>query len=199
MSRSLRESSLLNTTDYRSLSVGSVPTSEYLITTTVVGATPASNVEFTNLDDYHGVYRHLKLVYTARNSSTGVDGIRLQLNGVTSSSYKWHGLRYQSGSLLSYAYDSGTDSSMEVGATPHSTDTADVYAVGEVDILDFAHSNKNTTLRTLAGNYSGAINFIRLHSGLFMSTAAITSIKAIGLNGSNFVEGSRFSLYGVTA
>jgi hypothetical protein len=86
---------------------------------------------------------------------------------------------------------------MEVGATPHASDTAGVYAAGEIEILDFAHASKNTTLRTLAGNYSSGINFIRLHSGLFISTAPLTSITLFGLNNTSFVQHSRFSLYGV--
>ena len=196
MIKSALQSSLTNDIKYRSMSAGAVPSSEYLISSTVVGATAVPNVEFSNLGDYHGTYRHLKLVYTARNSSGGVDGLRVRLNGVTaSSSYKWHGLRAQNGSIASYP--SSADGSMEVGATPNASDTAGAYVAGEIDILDFAHASKNTTIRTLAGNYSANINFIRLHSGLFISTAPVTSITLFGLNGTSFVEGSRFSLYGV--
>jgi hypothetical protein len=66
--------------------------------------------------------------------------------------------------------------------------------MGIMDIFEPFNTNKNTSVRTMTGvNGFG----IALLSGLWLNTAALTTITFDGNVGS-FVQGSRFSLYGVT-
>jgi hypothetical protein len=78
-----------------------------------------------------------------------------------------------------------------------------VFGAAIVDILDFASTNKNKTIKSFHGLTGGAsglgdLNAVHLSSGLFLSTNAVSSIT-IFPNTGNFVTGSRFSVYGVTA
>ena len=193
MSRSLQESSLLNTVDYRSLSVGSVPTSEYLISSTVVGATPAASVEFPDLDNYHGVYRHLSIVLTGRTDRVSTsDSFQIQFNSDSGSNYSYHRL-FGNGSVV----DSEGNSSqtvIDLNRVAGSSAASDIFGAAVIDILDAFNTNKYTTIRNLSGVTGSSIN---LDSGLWQNTAALTVIKVMPGAGSNWLEGSRFSLYGV--
>jgi hypothetical protein len=73
-----------------------------------------------------------------------------------------------------------------------------VFSATVVDILDFSSTNKNKTFRLFGGNWqaSGFNSQATFRSGLWRSTSAITSIL-IYPNTTEFVSGSRFSLYGV--
>jgi hypothetical protein len=44
---------------------------------------------------------------------------------------------------------------------------------------------------------SSAVNEIRLVSGVWLNTSAVSSISLVVGGGSNIVTGSRFSLYGI--
>ncbi len=77
---------------------------------------------------------------------------------------------------------------------------SNVFGVQIIDILDYANTSKNKTIRAIGGfddnNASGGAN-VGLYSGLWMSTAAVTSLT-INVNGNLFVAGSRIDLYGIT-
>jgi hypothetical protein len=65
-----------------------------------------------------------------------------------------------------------------------------------MDILDYGVTTKNTTMRALNGGHE--YNWIALASGVWMNTAAVTSITFnMPLTSANFVSGTRFSLYGI--
>ena len=196
MSRSLQESSLLNTVDYRSLSVGVEPSNEYLIQTTVVGATPASNIEFTNLDDYHEVYRHLKVVAAVRvNESTASRGLQVRFNGDTNANYSNHGLYGTGSTPLSYSNSNANE--IFFNRATGASATSGAFGVFVMDILDPFETTKYTTARLLGGIGGVRIDF---DSGFWRNTAAITSME-FGPEGlaTTFAQYSRFSLYGVTA
>jgi hypothetical protein len=87
---------------------------------------------------------------------------------------------------------------MYVGDIPAPTSNTAIFGASIIDILDSYSTTKNKTMRAFSGaNY--ALPDIRLSSGLFLSTAAINSITIFANIGPNFLAGSRFSLYGVTA
>lgn len=195
MSRSLRESSLLNTTDYRSLSVGVVPSNEYLIATTVVGATPAASIEF-DVSDYVGIYRHLKIIMTGRSAVGGDNDVyRIQLNGDTSANYSSHRIYGNGSSILVNGYPN-EDWMRNLGVLSGDTSTAGAFSAAIIDILDPFETTKYTTARSFSGTTSKTL--VAFNSGSWRNTAPVTSILIDGLSGS-FVQYSRFSIYGVTA
>jgi hypothetical protein len=69
--------------------------------------------------------------------------------------------------------------------------------VGIIDIIDYASTTKNKTVRVLSGadNNTGTQGEIDLNSGLWMSVSAVTSLTIF--SGVNFNAGSTFALYGV--
>ena len=163
-----------------------------LLETTLISTNTAS-VTFSGLGSYSD-YKHLEIRWTARtNMADDFDELRIRLNSDTGSNYNGHQLQ-GSGSSVASAGGS-TLSYTGVASLPGNTSTANAFASGVTSIADFSSSSKNTTLRTLAGR-NGTFNLIRLASGLWNNTAAVTTILLYPGSG-NFVSGSRFSLYGI--
>jgi hypothetical protein len=79
---------------------------------------------------------------------------------------------------------------------PGTSAASGLYYTAIADILDAFSTTKNKTIRTLSG--SADSNNLRtwLVSNAWFSTAAVTSITIVTNNGSNFVSGTRFSIYG---
>jgi hypothetical protein len=193
MSRSLRESSLLNTTDYRSLSVGSVPTNEYLITSTVLNQSE-TNVTF-DVSGLGDTYRHLQLAIVGRTDRASTsDSFKLQFNADTGANYSYHRL-FGNGSVAD-AEGNSSQAAIDLNRVAGNTAASDIYGASIIEITDAFNTNKNTTIRNLSGVTGSSIN---LDSGLWMNTNALTEIKILPGAGTNWLSGSRFSLYGVTA
>jgi hypothetical protein len=73
---------------------------------------------------------------------------------------------------------------------------ADVYCVSVIDILDYANTNKNTTVRTLQGRDTNGTGILALNSGAWYNTAAVTSIT-LAARVYNPTSISSFALYGI--
>jgi hypothetical protein len=130
----------------------------------------------------------LQLRYVANGRS--VHELR-EFNGDTGNNYAFHRLLGDAGSVQSTA-----STGQAFIWTPASTTTANIFSAGIVDFLDYTSSSKNTTLRILGGRAEGT-GQIALHSGLWLNTAALTSFKVNSGSTTQFITGSRFSLYGI--
>lgn len=196
MIKSALQSSLTNDVKYRNLDTSNVPSSEYLIETVVLSST-ATLIEFANLGQYHGVYRHLRLVVATRNTSnTGTGALITQFNNDSGNNYTFHALRGYNGTLA--AESAVPYSSILSSWNPHGSTNAGNFGIAEAEILDWSSSVKNKTVRSLTGAISYA-SIVSMFSGVWMSTSPITSIKLVAEGGNAFQVGSRYSLYGVTA
>jgi len=200
MIKSALQSSLTNDVKYRSMSAGAVPSSEYLIETVEVATTSVATIEFNNLAQYSGVYRHLQIISAAQNINSGVDitefGIRF--NGDSGSNYSHHVLYGTPNTAVSSA-GSASQNSGFIGVVSKSSMT-NVFAGNFIDILDPFNGSKNTTVRNLGGfsNTSTAFrSFISLHSAAWLNASSVSSIQLFCRNSTNWSAGSRFSLYGV--
>jgi hypothetical protein len=163
-----------------------------LISTEILGSSQAS-VTFSSLGDYSSTYKHLQIRFTARLDLNATSNpIVVRANGVTSSSYSAHQLNAGGGAVDSAAFTSTT--AMRLGRATGATGTANNFGAAVIDILDPYSTSKNTTFRSLTGI---STEVITLFSGLFINTASITSFELLPLTSSNFVAGSRFSLYGI--
>jgi hypothetical protein len=74
--------------------------------------------------------------------------------------------------------------------------TSTIFGPIIIDIVDAYSTTKNKTIRSLQGVYSTGFQ-VRLVSGSWRNTASITTIAMTSANSSNFLTGSRFSLYGI--
>jgi hypothetical protein len=73
-----------------------------------------------------------------------------------------------------------------------------IYTGAVMDILDYASTSKNTTVRALYGEtYSAQFqDQIKLGSGAWRNTAAVSSLT-VSYNTGSVAAGSRFSIYGI--
>lgn len=140
-------------------------------------------------------YKHLQIRSAARLSTSFTERtINMRFNGDTGSNYTAH---YIQSNGSTPASGSETPSSrFNLASTPAANATANAFGGTIIDIVDAFATTKNKTVRVLGANDTNAI--ISLRSGAWLNTSAITSIElAEYFSSSNFVSGSRFSLYGL--
>jgi hypothetical protein len=175
---------------------GAAFSSDYeLIETQILGSTQAA-ITFSSLGTYSSTYKHLQIRAVARTAQVGTSrAMSVRLNADTGSNYAWHILGGDGSSVS--ALSGSSQNFMYLGQLAALDSTANNFKVSVIDLLD-AYSSKNKTLRSLAGGTDPGLNRIRLFSGAWFSTASLTSITLLGEDlSSNFVAGSRFSLYGL--
>ena len=164
-----------------------------LISTTILGSS-ATSVAFTSIPS---TYKQLQIRASVRTDrAIGVDNFALRFNSDSASNYYSH-LLYGNGSAVT-AGSLGANNFIYAGRTTDSSSTANAFAPQIVDILDYAETTKNKTIRSLFGpDTVGSYPWQGIHSGVWNSTAAITRIDVLPGTGPNFVTGSRISLYGI--
>jgi hypothetical protein len=91
----------------------------------------------------------------------------------------------------------GTNSSG--GAQANVTPNTSIFQVAIIDVLDYANTNKNKTMRAIAGYDANGVGSVFLSSGARYTTTAVTSLS-LGASGNstNLLAGTRFDLYGIT-
>jgi hypothetical protein len=116
------------------------------------------------------------------------------LNNDTASSYSQHTLRGDGANV--FASGAASQGAMYAGAgIADAGSTASVFSGGVMDVLDYANTNKNKTVRVLNGfdrNGGGQIVF---SSGAWYSTTAVNRLDLTTDN--NWVEYTTFALYGI--
>lgn len=168
-----------------------------LITDTTLGIATA-NFDFTSIP---GTYKHLRLVCNLRSDRAGntVDFGAIRFNNDSSAIYDWQLAQFAvTVTVQSEAF--GATSIANCILVPGATATAGRSGGGVIEVPDyasttfhkFAHHQGYMAFGTSSGNIRG------IHSGgTWRSTAAITRITIFPLNGTNWIAGSRVSLYGI--
>jgi hypothetical protein len=163
------------------------------IATTTLGSSTAS-ITFSSIP---ATYTHLQIRGIGRGSAAGAgnnSGIYARFNSDSSSNYAFH---FFSGNG-STAIGAGIASQTEIflnAANPRGGDTASTYSANIIDILDYANTNKNKTVRALTGDDLNGSGVVRSLSGIWMSTTALSSIT-LTMEG-NFETYSSFGLFGI--
>lgn len=179
------------------LYAGGVPpvTNSYeSIATVTVGAGGAANVEFTSIPS---TYQHLQVRITSRdNRSASVNNnLFVYLNNDTGTNYSYHLL---TGDGSSAGADNGSTTDLMIaGSNAASSATSGVMGVSVFDILDYDNTNKYKTTRALTGIDNNGSGLIRLWSGNWRNTAAITSLKFYPASSATIQQYSSFALYGI--
>lgn len=162
------------------------------IASTLVGAGGASTVTFSNIPQG---YKHLQIRILARGTFAHTqDNTLIQFNGDTGTNYSKHQLA-GSGTAVS-AEGFANQSDIYSGLYPAASASANIFGVAVIDILDYANTNKYKTVRTLSGNDQNGSGYVVMRSGLWMNTAAITSIN-LPIDAGNYAQYTRISLYGI--
>ena len=154
------------------------------IATTTLGSSQA-NVTFSSIPS---TYTHLQVRYSLLGSGLQYN---ITINSDTANNYSMHYINGD-GATVTALNAINTNKILQNFVTATSTTNP---TVGVTDILDYANTNKNKTVRTLDGmdsNGSGQVTFV---SGAWYSTSAITSISFS--SGGSFTANSTFALYGI--
>jgi hypothetical protein len=161
------------------------------IQTVTVGAGGTSSITFSGISSR---FQHLHLRYVLPSSVTDNNFI-IRFNGDTGANYTIHelngnGASAGAGAVASVGF-------IRVGYWQTGTLSQPYYGV--VDILDVSSTSKNTTVRAFNGvDTNGGDGFVRLNSGLWNNTAAVTSVTFSTVQ-SNVPQNSVVHLYGVLA
>ena len=176
------QNSIANATAYQS------------IATVTVGAGGSSSVTFSSIPS---TYTHLQIRFLARTARANQeDNIQLRFNSDSAGNYAAHVL-YGDGATAG-SFSDGTSITFNTrSVVAAASATSGVFGGGLIDILDYTNTSKNTTVRSLNGYDNNGAGQVRLSSGLWMNTAAITSITILSANAANLSEYSSLALYGI--
>ena len=174
---------------------GGVATDYESIATVTVGAGGAANITFSSIV---GTYSHLQvrgIGRTSFNNGSDAAGLIIRFNGVTTNAYSYHNLIGNGTSASATGYASQTEP--QPAYVSAAGQAANVFAASIIDVLDYANTNKNKTVRVLSGiEQNATISIITLGSSMWNNTNAITSIE-LKPGAGNFVQYSSFALYGI--
>lgn len=164
------------------------------IATVTVGSGGASSVTFSSIPS---TYQHLQVRLFGRgtNSDANIDGFCWLNGNETQSNYTNHFLR-GNGSTAS-AGGSQASATPTMFSINSGGSGSGMFGVAVIDILDYANTNKNKTMRSLTGEDENGGGNIYFRSALFMNTSAVGSIKLIGQAGNNFAQYTSAALYGI--
>jgi len=175
---------------YNMAAVGALPwapAGAYESISTVTLSSSAATVTFSSIPS---TYTHLQI--RGIMLSTTANHADMQLNGDTGNNYAAHALEGNGSAVSSFAGTSRANM-FSIFYTPG---TSTGIGGGVADILDYTNTNKNTTVRSLRGTDNNGSGNLSLISGLWMNTAAVTSIT-LTARGGTFAQYSSFALYGI--
>lgn len=168
------------------------------IASTLVGAGGVNTVIFNDIPQ---TYKHLqiRLIGRTNRSTAGIDQMNIRFNSDTGINYVTnHYIQGNGSAVYAGANTSGTFMTVYRLTADGAPTLSNAFGTSIIDILDYANTNKNKTLRALSGQdmntVSGEVFFV---SAAWMSTTAISSITITPNVGTLFNQYSRFSLYGI--
>jgi hypothetical protein len=172
---------------------GSAAPAFQLLESTILGS-QQSAVEFTDLvSKYASTYRHLQIRLVARGSTTSSNLVFGRFNGDSGNNYASHTFTATAGTVASNNYL--TRANFYAAGITRSNAPVGAYAVATIDIMDAFSTTKFTTTKTIVGIHP-SLTQVGVYSGLWVNAAALNVIRLFPDNG-NFMDQSRFSLYGI--
>jgi len=155
-------------------------------------STSVSTVTFSSIPS---TYKSLQVRFSFLTSNG--QNINLRLNEDTTANYASHWVKgLSTGTVAAQSSINATFMRLE----GNSNGTSDTYPfVGIIDLIDYASTSKNKTVRSITGNdrNNDGGSEINLLSGLWRSTSAVDSLTIYLGGGSNFNAGTTIALYGV--
>lgn len=177
-----------------------IPDGDYeSIATITVGSGGTATIDFTSIPS---TYQHLQIRMIGKSTLTTADYhfMRLRVNGATGSVYSFHSIyTYGNGTVFCQGLGSRT-SIFEAGQFPDSNAArASMFGPTIIDILDYANTSKNTTIRIFSGvELNSTISHLHIASGLYQATTAVSSLN-LSFSSGNFAQHTTAALYGIKA
>jgi hypothetical protein len=164
---------------------------ESIATVSLTGS--QSTISFSSIPS---TFKHLQIRAIAKAAPTANDAsydLRMALNSdTTAGNYKSHNL-YADGSSVGVGVN-GVN--RQIGGSAGSGNS-NIFTANVYDILDYANTNKNKTVRCLFGTDFNGSGLMLFASMLWMNTSAITSISIDFNTGQSFGQYTSFALYGI--
>lgn len=169
----------------------------YSIATTTVGAGGASVVTFSSVPQ---TFTHLQVRAIGRynNAGTSSEAVNMRFNGdATYTNYRTH-LLYGTGTgIASLADQTTTYAGISLADFWQGGILVNTFGTMIYDILDYRNTNKNKTVKYINGFDNNNVGNVRLGSGVWLNTSAISTISFTPANGLSFGQYTQFALYGV--
>ena len=160
----------------------------------IASATGTGSSNTITFSGIPSTYTSLQIRGTCR--TTGATQATIRFNGDTGSNYTSHQL-YGDGTTAAASGFAGSTSISNGGVLAYETSAAaNLVGVFVLDIHDYTSTTRNKTTRIFTGRDENTAGFVRLGSGLWMNTAAITSVSLI-ISSGNFTTQTQFALYGI--
>jgi hypothetical protein len=165
---------------------------ESIATVTAAGST----VSFTSIP---GTYKSLQIRGIAKGSSTSAsaDFLIINYNSDSGANYTFHTIYRSGATAAALGITANTYQQTSTGAVTSNASYANMYGVSIIDIIDYASTTKYKTTRIFEGAdvNNSSYDQLALTSGLWLNTAAITSIAIQTGRAANFT--GTFALYGI--
>ena len=162
---------------------------------TATGTGSSATITFSAIP---ATFQHLQIrALASSTANTGnIREVSVQINSDTGTNYARHTLIGDGANAFANA--SATRSNINQQWCPDQSLGSNFFGAAIFDIVDYASTTKNKTLRLFAGGEqnNGSYERIILGSGLWQSTSAITSIS-FTIDSGNFTAATRFALYGI--
>jgi hypothetical protein len=161
------------------------------IATTTLGSA-AANINFSSIPQ---TYTDLVLVATIRTASNN-QSIYMNFNGDNSNNYAFGYLGSEGSSVLT-VYGTYPDQGLQIGRFALSSDS--IPNAIEAHMLSYRDTGKqkNVIVRHSINRGGTGTGRLEYFNGVYLSTAAITSINLRLPSGGNFAAGSIVALYGI--
>ena len=150
----------------------------------------AASVTFSSIPN---TYTDLKLVYSARSSSTSGTSelLAISFNGTTTN---YNRLLIEGNGSSAASYSGALRS---FGGIPTSNATASTFGNGELYIPNYLSSNNKSYSGDSVSENNATSAVQNLDANIWNNTSAITSIAITTYNSNNLVQYSTFYLYGI--
>jgi len=180
-------------------SFATASTSSYESIATYNGTGSSATITFSSIPS---TYKHLQLRMIIKGTSTlgGYANLcKIALNSDTTATNYYNHYLLGDGSSAS-ANSGNTNAAWALVSAGSASSANGAYSATVLDLLDYANTNKNKTMRALTGIDTNGGGGIILGSILWSDTSAISSITISNTDTvyfGNFTTGSSFALYGI--
>jgi hypothetical protein len=167
----------------------------YTLISSNVLSSSAASVTFSAIP---ATFTDLVLKVNARGSDTGnYLSIQLRFNGDTATNYSRTAIYgYSPGGSFGSARGSSLSATTAMMSSNADSATANTFGASVIDVLDYASTTKNKTMRAMGGFDANGRGYFSLASSLGVGTSAINSIT-IGLDSNQWGQYSHLALYGI--
>ena len=159
-----------------------------------------NNVTIVTFASIPATYEHLQLRVSSHDQDTvSANYLYVRLNNDSGSNYSSHFVEGYSSSNYASAATGATYGKW--GTAIGANNMATEYSNSVIDILDYANTNKNTTIQYLSGaatELAGARN-VKFGSSLWDDTSAVSEIDVYVTGTPAFQRGTEMTLYGLNS